>query len=130
MNKIIDTIWNPDKKIEKGFKYATYLLLAPILLLSFILPISMILVIYITFFVLRTVVSFRAAKIHDIDQEKVEIYSVKKSMTRPIYLIFTVLLAFYISLIIFFYVKTYIPHPNSVSLEQFKNQLIQAYKSL
>ena len=106
MKKLLNLIWNPNKEIVEGFKYGTYLILAPILLLSFVTPFLMILCIYLIFFSVRTVVVLRAAATHEIDEEKRERYSGDKFVAKRVYTIFGFVLTFFIGFIIIFFIMT------------------------
>jgi len=106
MKKLLSKFWNPEKNTVEGFKYATYFLTALMLLLIFVLPISMILAIYLIFFILRSVVSLRAAATHKIDEEKWVKYSGENSNAKRTYAVFYVILTIFVASIIFFYIKT------------------------
>ena len=106
MKKMINFFWNPDKKTVQGFKYGAYISLAPVLLLCFILPGAMILGILFVFFILRSIVSIRAAATHDIDKEKWEKYSGKDSEAKRAYVIFYVMIVGFSAAIILFFIKT------------------------
>lgn len=62
-------IWYPTEKIVTGFKYATYVMLAPLLLLSFIFPASLTILIFFLFLILRSIVLIRGAVILPSDDE-------------------------------------------------------------
>ena len=93
-------------KTANGFKYGAYVILAPILLLNFILPGSLALGSFFVFFILKSIVSLRAAATHEIDEEKWDKYSGKDSEAKRAYVIFSVMLVGFIIAIIFFFIKT------------------------
>ena len=90
----------------QGFKYGAYIILAPILLLTFILPGAMALGILFLFFILKSIVSLRAAAIQDIDEEKWEKYSGKDSVAKRAFAIFYTVIVVFIIGIILFYIST------------------------
>ena len=106
MKKLIHFFWNPNTKTVQGFKYGAYIILAPILLLTFILPGAMALGILFLFFILKSIVSLRAAAIQDIDEEKWEKYSGKDSVAKRAFAIFYTVIVVFIIGIILFYIST------------------------
>ena len=106
MKKLIHFFWNPDKKTVQGFKHGSYLFLAPILILNFILPATIVFGILFTFFILKSIVSIRAASTHEIDEEKWEKYHQKDSVAKRAYIIFITMIVTFVIGIIFFYMIT------------------------
>lgn len=106
MNKVINYFWNPDQKTVQGFKYGTYIILAPVLLLNFILPWPVVIGALFIFFILKSIVSMRAAATHDIDKEKLEKYTGENSVAKRAYVIFCMAIGIFIVGIIVFYINT------------------------
>ena len=103
---MINYFWYPSTKTVNGFKYGAYVALAPILLLNFILPGFLVLGSFFVFFILKSIVSLRAAVTHDIDEEKWEKYSGKDSEAKRAYVILSIMIVGFIIAIIFFFIKT------------------------
>ena len=106
MKNMINFFWNPNKKTVQGFKYGAYVALAPILLLNFILPGFLVLGSFFVFFILKSIVSLRAAATHEIDEEKLAKYSGKDSEAKRAYVIYYAIIAGFIIAIIIFFIKT------------------------
>lgn len=106
MTNLINIFWNPDEKILQGFKYGSYVILAPTLLLSFIIPSTIVLGLLFLYFILKTVVTLRAAAIHEIDRERLEKYSGKDSIAKRSFVIFSVMIVIFIIGIVCFYFIT------------------------
>ena len=103
---MINYFWYPSMKTANGFKYGAYVILAPILLLNFILPGFLVLGSFFIFFILKSIVSLRAAATHEIDKEKRDKYSEKDSDAKRAYVIFSLMIVVFIIAIIFFFIKT------------------------
>ena len=90
----------------QGFKYGSFIILAPALLLGFILPSYFVLCLLLLFFVLKAIVTLRAAAINAIEIKKLEKYSGDDSLAKRAYVIFSVIIAIFIIGITCFYFIT------------------------
>lgn len=105
MRKLINYIWHPNQKTVQGFKYGTYFITAPVMLLIFVIPSLLVLSILFLYFILRMIVTLRAAKTLDIDQEKIKTYTNNPVMQKRAYAVFSVIILFLLIGIVIFYLN-------------------------
>jgi hypothetical protein len=103
MNKLINYIWHPNRKTAHGFKYGTYFITAPAMLLIFVIPGLLVLGILFLYFILRLIVTLRAASKLDMDQEKIKTYANNPATQKKGYAVFSsVIIIFLIGIVIFY----------------------------
>ena len=98
-------IWHPDRKTVQGFKYGSYFITAPALLLILVIPSLLVLCLLILYFILRMIVTLRAAKTLDIEQEKIETYSNNPATQKRAYAAFSAIIIFFSIGILIFYLN-------------------------
>lgn len=105
MRKLINYIWHPNQKTVQGFKYGTYFITAPVMLLIFIIPSLLVLGFLFLYFILRMIVTLRAATTLEIDQEKIKTYSNNPATQKRGYAVFSAIILFFIIGIVIFYLN-------------------------